>query len=434
MYISLLAGLFGLDIEEGYTGIPKNQNENKKQVSPLAPSESSENTTVRSSLKVYISLITRLFGLDIDEAPLKYTEPSENTTGESSRNIYLSLLRGIFGLDIEEGHIAIPKDPYENKTQCPLTHSELSKYAEEGSAFIKHLNTNVRDQDLAKTSSSKPKIEPIQRFIKFIRRRRFINKHLVIVDKRKKLIINSNLCEENINWPMAFYEKMLEFEHYLVEELYMKQNSLSGSIMPKRTVLSEEEFRRLIEDDNDEDLSSDSDGDPKDKDWVPDKDCSSSDSDGETPNQESFIEVDISAPDPTFPEATATELDVVDDQASVERRNIEQHPKRKKETYIDRKEKRAGGQEYTAQKTQKVVPAKEVREFSCKCKLEYKTIDQDARKAIFERFWLLDKEFGSMESQRQFVSKCVTKKPVGWRTTSASSSRRQNSLCYIRIE
>ncbi|KAK2722557.1 hypothetical protein QYM36_002931 [Artemia franciscana] len=162
--------------------------------------------------------------------------------------------------------------------------------------------------------------------------------------------------------------------------------------MPKRTALSEEEFRRLIEDDNDEDLSSDSDGDPKDKDWVPDKDGSSSDSDGETPNQESFIEVDISAPDPTFPEATATELDVVDDQASVERRNIEQHPKRKKETYIDRKKKRAAGQEYTAQKTQKVVPAKELREFSCKCKPKCKTIHQDARKAIFESSWLLGKE------------------------------------------
>ena len=77
--------------------------------------------------------------------------------------------------------------------------------------------------------------------------------------------------------------------------------------------------------------------DPKDKAWVPDKDGSSSYSDGETPNQESFIEVDISAPDPTFPKATATELDVVDDQASVERRNTEQHHKRKKETYIDRK-------------------------------------------------------------------------------------------------
>ena len=101
-------------------------------------------------------------------------------------------------------------------------------------------------------------------------------------------------------------------------------------------------------------MSSDSDGDPKDKDWVPDKDGSSLDSDGETPNQKSFIEIDISAPDPTFPEATATELDVVDDQASVERRNTEQHPKRKKETYIDRKKKRAAGQEYTAQKTQKL--------------------------------------------------------------------------------
>ncbi|KAK2720876.1 hypothetical protein QYM36_004680 [Artemia franciscana] len=218
--------------------------------------------------------------------------------------------------------------------------------------------------------------------------------------------------------------KLNEFLHYLVEELYMKQNSLSGSRMPKRTTLSEEQLRRLIEDDKDEDLSFDSDGDPKDKDWVPDKDGSSSDkatateldvvddqasvetrnteqhlkrkketyidrkkklaarqeytaqktqkngdpkdkdwvpdkdgssseSDGETPNQESLIEVDISAPDPTFPEATATELDVADDQASVETRNTEQHPKRKKETYIDRKKKRAAGQEYTAQKTQK---------------------------------------------------------------------------------
>ena len=70
------------------------------------------------------------------------------------------------------------------------------------------------------------------------------------------------------------------FQQYLVEELQMKQNSLSGSRMPKRTALSEEELRRLIEDDHDEDLSSDSDGDPKDKDWVPDKDGSSSDSDG----------------------------------------------------------------------------------------------------------------------------------------------------------
>ncbi|KAK2701255.1 hypothetical protein QYM36_020079 [Artemia franciscana] len=146
----------------------------------------------------------------------------------------------------------------------------------------------------------------------------------------------------------------------------------TGSRMPKNTALSEEELRRLLEDDNDEDLSSDSDVDPKDKDWVPDKDGSSLDSDGETPNQESFIEADISAPDPTFPEVTATELDVVDDQASVERRNPEEHPKRKT---------------------------------GCKCKLECKTIDQDARKAILESFWLLGKEFISMESQRQFVSK-----------------------------
>ena len=61
---------------------------------------------------------------------------------------------------------------------------------------------------------------------------------------------------------------------------------------------------------------------------------------------------------------TATELDVVNDQASVERRNIEQNPKIKKETYIDRKKKHAAGQKYTAQKTQKALQAKELKKFS----------------------------------------------------------------------
>ncbi|KAK2718287.1 hypothetical protein QYM36_005554, partial [Artemia franciscana] len=129
-------------------------------------------------------------------------------------------------------------------------------------------------------------------------------------------------------------------------------------------------------------------------------------------------------------EVTASELDVVNDQASVERRNTEQHPKRRKETYINRKKKHTAGQEYTAQKTQKVVPVKELKEFSCKCKLEYKAIDQDAQKAIFNSFWLLGKELSSMESQRMFILNCLTKKPVSRRTTSPSSSRRQNSLCY----
>ncbi|KAK2722417.1 hypothetical protein QYM36_002828 [Artemia franciscana] len=150
--------------------------------------------------------------------------------------------------------------------------------------------------------------------------------------------------------------------------------------MPKRTALSEEELQRLIEDDNDEDLSSDLDGDPKDKDWVPDKDGSRLDSDGETPNQESFIEADISAPDPTFPEATATELDVVDDQASVERRNTKEHPKRKK---------------------------------GCRCKLERKTINQDAQKAIFESFWLLGKEL-VLHGVTETVRFEVCDKEVSW--------------------
>ncbi|KAK2710789.1 hypothetical protein QYM36_012087 [Artemia franciscana] len=116
---------------------------------------------------------------------------------------------------------------------------------------------------------------------------------------------------------------------------------------------------------------------------------------------ESFIEVDISdCSRAAVPEVTATELDVVDDQPSVERRNTEQHIKRKKETYIDTKKKHAAGQEYIAQKTQKFVPAEELKEFSCKCKLECETIDQDARKTIFKSFWLLGKELGSMDSQR----------------------------------
>ena len=69
-----------------------------------------------------------------------------------------------------------------------------------------------------------------------------------------------------------------------------------------------------------------------------------------------------------FQKGTTTELYVVDNQALVERGNTEQHPKWKKVTDIDRKKERAAGQEYTAQKTQKVLPAKELKEFSCKCK------------------------------------------------------------------
>ena len=87
----------------------------------------------------------------------------------------------------------------------------------------------------------------------------------------------------------------------------MKQNSLSGIRTPKRTALSEEGLRRLIEDDNDEDLSFDLDGDPKDKAWVPDKEGPSTDNERENPNQESFIEVDTSAPDQT--DATVPERD-----------------------------------------------------------------------------------------------------------------------------
>ncbi|KAK2716125.1 hypothetical protein QYM36_010637, partial [Artemia franciscana] len=191
----------------------------------------------------------------------------------------------------------------------------------------------------------------------------------------------------------------------------------------KEDCTSEEELWRLIEDDNDEDLSSDSDGDPKDKAWVPDKDGSSLDSDGETPNQESFIEVDISAPGPTVPEATATELDVVDDQASVERRNTEQHPKRKKETYIDRKNKRNARQKYTAKEKQKVVPAKELKEFSCKCKFKYETIDQDARKAILESFWLLGKDKEFQLVKENLLSDDYEKRRIGLDLISAWRAR-----------
>ena len=94
MFISLIKGLFGLDIEEGQTNIPKK--------------------TVENNIDVY---------------PPVYTEHSENMTEESSRNVYISFCTGLFSLNIRRGESESPvlKDPNENKNQAgPLTHSEQS--------------------------------------------------------------------------------------------------------------------------------------------------------------------------------------------------------------------------------------------------------------------------------------------------------------------
>jgi len=90
MFISLIKGLFGLDIEEGQTDMSKDTVENNIHIA--------------------------------------HTEHSENVTRNSFQNIYTSLLTGLFSLDIRKTDLAVLKDPNENKKQAgPLTRSDLSE-------------------------------------------------------------------------------------------------------------------------------------------------------------------------------------------------------------------------------------------------------------------------------------------------------------------
>ena len=88
MFISLIKGLFGLDIEEGQTDIRKDTVENNIHIA--------------------------------------HTEHNENTTQNSFRNIYTSLLTGLFSLDIRKGDpVALT---YPNETHSdPFTHSDQSE-------------------------------------------------------------------------------------------------------------------------------------------------------------------------------------------------------------------------------------------------------------------------------------------------------------------
>ena len=90
MFISLIKGLFALNIEEGQTDMSKDTVENNIHIAD--------------------------------------TEHNENVTRNSSRNIYTSLLTGLFSLDIRKSDSAVLKDPNETKKQAgPLTRSELSE-------------------------------------------------------------------------------------------------------------------------------------------------------------------------------------------------------------------------------------------------------------------------------------------------------------------
>ena len=61
MFISLIKGLFGLDIEEGQTNIPKKTVENNIDVYPPVYNEHNKNMTGESSRNVYISFFYRPF-------------------------------------------------------------------------------------------------------------------------------------------------------------------------------------------------------------------------------------------------------------------------------------------------------------------------------------------------------------------------------------
>ena len=75
MFISLIKGPFGLNIEEGQTDIRKDTVENNIHI---AHTEHSENTTQNSFRNIYTSLLTGLFSLDIRKGdPVALTYPTK---------------------------------------------------------------------------------------------------------------------------------------------------------------------------------------------------------------------------------------------------------------------------------------------------------------------------------------------------------------------
>lgn len=217
-----------------------------------------------------------------------------------------------------------------------------------------------------------------------------------------------------------------------------------------RRVLSTKDILDHLDDISDEDLSGGSDGDD---DWRPELEPEPESDDS---SQEEAIE--ISARDPDAPSGSVgneTEAETIAESIRIppavlvtenassshgscplvfdaEEQVIEVVvvSSTSKETNLTRKRKRAAGEEYSSQKTNKTVEKRQWKKITCKCRFfSCRSISEEEIQKSFSDYWELGRLHGNMHTQKQFILQHVVKRSTKRKT--GETNRRTSTFDYF---
>lgn len=217
-----------------------------------------------------------------------------------------------------------------------------------------------------------------------------------------------------------------------------------------RRVLSTKDILDHLDDISDEDLSGGSDGDD---DWRPELEPEPESDDS---SQEEAIE--ISARDPDAPSGSVgneTEAETIAESIRIppavlvtenassshgscplvfdaEEQVIEVVvvSSTSKETNLTRKRKRAAGEEYSSQKTNKTVEKRQWKKITCKCRFfSCRSISEEEIQKSFSDYWELGRLHGNMHTQKQFILQHVVKRST--KRKMGETNRRTSTFDYF---
>ena len=101
-----------------------------------------------------------------------------------------------------------------------------------------------------------------------------------------------------------------------------------------------------------------------------------------------------------------------------------------KETNLTRKRKRAAGEEYSSQKTNKTVEKRQWKKITCKCRFfSCRSISEEEIQKSFSDYWELGRLHGNMHTQKQFILQHVVKRSTKRKT--GETNRRTSTFDYF---
>ena len=101
-----------------------------------------------------------------------------------------------------------------------------------------------------------------------------------------------------------------------------------------------------------------------------------------------------------------------------------------KETNLTRKRKRAAGEEYSSQKTNKTVEKRQWKKITCKCRFfSCRSISEEEIQKSFSDYWELGRLHGNMHTQKQFILQHVVKSSTKRKT--GETNRRTSTFDYF---